>query len=310
MLIPPGFLRCFQETSLGTLSYSEPDQNFWSPPLSTEDDNKLDLIFLHGFGGGSSSYEWSKVYPAFVPHFRVLAPDLLGWGASDHPERPYTTEDYLQVIWEFIDRQCKHSPVVVASSLTAAMLVRLAIQHPASIRGLILVAPTGLNDFGTDASQSFVNQIVRLPWVDKALYGGAIATTEGIRLFLAQRQFADADKISEEMVEAYRLSAQQPNAEVAALAFVRGDLNFDLAEYLPRLTTPTVMLWGESAQFTDVHTGKRLAELNPKAIVRFETLPGVGLTPHLEQPSVTIGLLQSFLKDINNSSNKVSHSQN
>jgi haloalkane dehalogenase len=245
-----------------------------------------------------------------VQQYRVSAPDLLGWGASDHPDRAYSTEDYLQVIWEFIDQRCQHPPVVVASSLTAAMMVRVANQHPDQIRGLILVAPTGLNDFGADSSQSIVNQIVQLPWVDKAIYAGGIATAEGIRLFLAQRQFADADKISEEMVQAYLLSAQQPNADVAALAFVRGDLNFDLAEYLPQLTTPTVILWGENAQFTDVDTGRRLAALNSAAILKFETLPGIGLTPHLEQPNVTIGLLQSFLQDINNSGNKVSHHQN
>ncbi len=310
MLIPPGFRRRSQTTRLGSMAYVEPDPDFWQLGESpAEAAPKPDLVFLHGFGGGSSSYEWSKVYPAFVYSHRVLVPDLLGWGASDHPERTYRVEDYLQTIWEFIEGQCAQAPVVVASSLTAAMAVRVALEHPQGIRGLVLVAPTGLNDFGRDSSQSFVNQIVKLPLVDKVLYGGAIATAEGIRLFLSQRQFADASKISEEMVEAYLKSAQQPNAEVAALAFVRGDLNFDLAQYLPQLATPTVFLWGESAQFTDVHRGQRLAGLNPDAILKFESLPGVGLTPQLEQPSVTIGLLQQYLKDINNSGNKVSHSQ-
>jgi pimeloyl-ACP methyl ester carboxylesterase len=309
MFIPPGFRRQSQATTLGTLSVVEPDPDFWFPQASMTADNRPELVFLHGFGGGSSSYEWSKVYPAFVQQYRISAPDLLGWGASDHPDRAYSTDDYLQVIWEFIDQRCQHPPVVVASSLTAAMVVRVANQHPDNIRGLILVAPTGLNDFGADDRLSIVNQIIQIPWVDKALYAGAIATAEGIRLFLTQRQFADADKISEEIVQAYLLSAQQPNADVAALAFVRGDLNFDLAEYLPQLTVPTIVLWGEKAQFTDVDTGRRLAALNPEAILKFETLAGVGLTPHLEQPNVTIGLLQSFLKDINNSVNKVSHRQ-
>ena len=73
------------------------------------------------------------------------------------------------------------------------------------------------------------------------------------------------------MVQAYLLSARQPNADVAALAFVRGDLNFDLAEHLPQLKTPTIILWGEKAQFTDVDTGRRLAALNSEAILKFET---------------------------------------
>lgn len=309
MLTPPGFLRQSLVTPRGTMAYVTPDPNFWRLAEAALD-GQPDLVFLHGFGGGSSSYEWSKVYPAFATDYRVLAPDLLGWGASDHPTQPPTLDDYLQEIGEFIHQQCAQPPIVVASSLTAAMVVRVAVQHPELIRGLILVAPAGLNDFGRDGSQSIVNQIVRLPLVDKVLYGGAIATAEGIRLFLTQRQFADPSKISDEMVAAYLQSAQQPTADVAALAFVRGELNFDLAEYLPYLTTPTIMIWGEAAQFTDINTGHRLTALNPNAILRFEALPGVGLTPHLEQPGVTIGLLQRFLKDVIHSSNKMPHTPN
>jgi haloalkane dehalogenase len=180
------------------------------------------------------------------------------------------------------------------------MMVRVAVDYPDCLRGLILVAPAGLADFGQDPSSSVVNQIVKLPVVDQLIYRGAIATSEGIRLFLAERQFADTSKIADEMVAAYLKSAQQPNADVAALAFVRGDLSFDLAPYLSRLATPAAMLWGEMAQLTPVETGRRLAALNPTAIRRFDVLPGVGLTPQLEQPGVTIGLIQQCLSDLVN----------
>ncbi len=40
------------------------------------------LVFLHGFGGGSSAYKWSKVYPVFVAKYQIVAPDLIGWGRS------------------------------------------------------------------------------------------------------------------------------------------------------------------------------------------------------------------------------------
>jgi pimeloyl-ACP methyl ester carboxylesterase len=293
MVIPPGFIQRSVVLSLGKVAYVEADPAFWpAPPASSRP-----LVFIHGFGGGSSSYEWSKVYPAFVADYPVLAPDLIGWGQSDHPDRPLTTADYETLLIEFLQTLCPEPSVLVASSLSAAMLVRVAIAQPNLVRGLILVAPAGLADFGQDPSGSVVNQIVKLPLVDQVLYRGAIATADGIRLFLAQRQFADASKISEEMVTAYLASAQQPNADVAALAFVRGDLSFDLAKALPQLTTPTVLIWGEASQLTPIETGRRLADLNPAAIRRFEALPGVGLTPHLEQPGLTIGLIQQYLND-------------
>lgn len=294
MFIPPGFMQRSLVLDQGTVAYVEADPGFWPGPPP----NSVPLLFVHGFGGGSSSYEWSKVYPAFAAEHPVLAPDLIGWGDSDHPDRPCTTADYLALLSDLIDKLCSVPPVVVASSLSAAMMVRVAVDYPDRLKGLILVAPAGLADFGQDPSNSVVNQIVKLPVVDQLIYRGAIATSEGIRLFLDQRQFADSSKITDEMVAAYLKSAQQPQAEVAALAFVRGDLSFDLAPYLSRLATPTAILWGEMAQFTPVETGRRLAALNPAAIRRFEVLPRIGLTPQLEQPGVTIGLIQQCLDDL------------
>ncbi|NJL44766.1 MAG: alpha/beta hydrolase, partial [Leptolyngbyaceae cyanobacterium SM2_3_12] len=61
-------------------------------------------------------------------------------------------------------------------------------------------------------------------------------------------------------------------------------------------TTPTAILWGEAAQFTEIEIGRRLQALNPEAIRFFDALPGVGLTPQLEQPGVTIGLIQGYLR--------------
>ncbi|MBD0269358.1 MAG: alpha/beta hydrolase [Cyanobacteria bacterium Co-bin8] len=296
MLISPGFEQKSVVTSLGSIAYALPQPDFWSPAQPAEPTEPL--VFAHGFGGGSSSYEWSKVYPAFAPRYRVLAPDLLGWGKSDHPARSYRVEDYLTTLSEFLDKTCEGPATVVASSLTAAMMVRVAIEHPERVKALILVAPAGLADFGKSTAQELFAQILRLPLVDKAIYWGAIATSDAIRSFLQERQFADPDLVSEEMVSAYLASAQQPNAEDAALAFVRGDLSFDLSLEMPKLTVPTYIIWGDQAQFVDVKTGRRLAELGPKAVRAFQVLPAMGLTPHLEFPAVVIGLIRQYLAQI------------
>ncbi|WP_147695754.1 alpha/beta fold hydrolase, partial [Vogesella mureinivorans] len=81
------------ETSLGSMVYYSALDQPWSLPRQGAD--LPPLIFLHGFGGGSSAYEWSKVYPAFATTYRVLAPDLIGWGQSAHPVRDYQVADYL-----------------------------------------------------------------------------------------------------------------------------------------------------------------------------------------------------------------------
>ncbi len=291
MLIAPGFEQRSVPTDLGTIAYAASQPEFWPPPAQPEST----LVFIHGFGGGSSSYEWSQVYPAFATDYRVLAPDLPGWGRSDHPPRDYNPEDYVGAIAQFLQKLAPQGATVFASALSGALVVRVAIEHPLLIRGLVLVTPAGLSDFGKDFRQGFLPQLVRLPFVDQALYWGAIATASGIETFLKERQFAQRDRVTTEMVHAYLQSATQPNAEYAALSFVRGDLCFDLAAWLPRLTQPTVILWGAQAQFTNVALGQRLAALNPEAIRRFVVIDNVGLTPHLETPASAIAHFRQAL---------------
>lgn len=300
MIEPFGVTRNSLVTALGTLVYYSPTEEPWqsaSTTVAAGDPRKErpTLVFLHGFGGGSSAYEWSKVYPAFAADYRVLAPDLLGWGRSDHPERNYTPQDYIQTINAFISHTCPTPPIVIASSLVAAIAVRAAIESPELFAGLILSTPTGLSDFGEDYRSNFFAQLISVPLLDRLIYTTGIANSAGILNFLEKRQFAQASRIYPEIIDAYLASATQPNAEYAALSFVRGDLCFDLAQFMPQLTTPTAILWGEGAQFTPPAIGRRLAALNPAAIKAFIELKDVGLTPHLELPGVTIGVLHRFL---------------
>jgi pimeloyl-ACP methyl ester carboxylesterase len=296
MIEPNGFKQHSVVTSLGRMVYYTTDGEPWQEPEAADPTELPSLVFLHGFGGGSSAYEWSKVYPAFATEYKIIAPDLIGWGRSAHPERNYKIDDYITTIIEFIEQTCTAPTPVVASSLTAAFTIRAAIARPELFKCLILTTPAGLSDFGENYTRSFFAQLVSTPILDRIIYSTGVANSAGIRSFLEGRQFAQSNRVYEEIINAYLESAQQPNAEYAALAFVRGDLCFDLSLYIPQLTTPTAMIWGQKSQFTGPDIGQRLAALNPKAIRIFQTLDDVGLTPQLELPAVTIGLIRRYLK--------------
>ena len=291
MFIPHGFGQQSVSTSLGRVVYYTAQEHPWDK-LGV--DSKT-LVFLHALGGGSSAYEWSKVYPAFAAEYRILAPDLIGWGRSEHPARDYQVEDYVNTILEFIEQTCDRPAMIIASGLTAAFTVRVALKRPDLFESLILVTAAGLNDFGRNYSQDFFAQVVRTPILDRVFYSTGIATSFGIRSFLEQRQFASGDRVYPEIVEAYLQSAQQHNAEYAALAFVRGDLSFDLARYLPQLTTPTALIYGQKTEYTSPDLGRRFTQIAPTAIRAFEYLNDTRLTPHLELPAMTIGLIRKFL---------------
>ncbi|KGF71880.1 alpha/beta hydrolase [Neosynechococcus sphagnicola sy1] len=295
MLQPQGFCQRSIVTTLGRMVYYTNEEAPWVAANAARLSALKTLVFFHGFGGGSSAYEWSKVYPAFASDYHILAPDLIGWGRSQHPVRDYQIEDYLTTITEFLAQTCDGPTTVIASSLTAALIIRVAIARPTLFKSLILTTPSGLSDFGVDYRRSFFAQLVSTPVVDRALYSLGIATSNGIRTFLEQRQFAQASRVYPELVQAYLQSAQQPNAEYAALSFVRGDLCFDLSEFIGQLTIPTAILWGQQSQFTGPDLGRRLAAINPEAIRIFLCLDDTGLTPQLELPAVTIGLIQQCL---------------
>ncbi|MFB2897186.1 alpha/beta fold hydrolase [Aerosakkonemataceae cyanobacterium BLCC-F50] len=293
MLIPIGFGERSVNTFLGEMVYYTAVGEPWDKNGTKESENTL--VFLHAFGGGSSAYEWSKVYPAFAAEYRILAPDLIGWGRSNHPAKRYHTDEYIKIIQEFIEKTCDKPVTVIASGLTAAFTIRAAINRPELFKSLILVTPAGLAEFGTDYSQSISAKVVKIPVLNQVLYSTGVASSVGVRSYLEQRQFAHPERVYPEIVDAYLASAQQPNAEYAALSFVSGDLSFDLAEYITQLSVPTAIIWGRESEFTGPEIGRRLAEMNPQAIRFFYHLDDVGFTPQLELPSVTIGLIRKFL---------------
>lgn len=296
MFIPPGFASHTVTTQLGPMVYYTQQGEPWD--LTHAPDTRPRMVFLHAFGGGSSAYEWSKVYPAFAAEYQIIAPDLIGWGRSAHPARDYSPEDYVALLTEFLAQMCPDPAIVVASALTAAFTVRVAIDRPDLFKCLITTTLAGLADFENDYRQSNFAQFAQflsVPVISQVLYGAGVANRWGIRNYLEQRQFARSHRIYPEIVEAYLQSAQQDNAEYAALAFVRGDLCFDLSQYIGQLTVPTAILWGKSPEFTGPEVGRRLAEMNPQAIRIFYQLDDVGFTPQLELPGVTVGLIHKFL---------------
>jgi len=280
---PPGFARLDQPTARGRINYYEANADATDV-----------IVFLHGFGGGSSSYEWSKVYPAFSAESRVIAPDLPGWGFSEHRAGEYTAQDYRVAIGEFLTGVARRPATVVASSVVGALTVQVALDEPQLFERLVLVNPSGLKDFGRPYDGGFFSVVGAVPGLNDFLYSQVITSRWSVRRFLEERLFMRPERINDEMVEAYHTAAQQENGRYAAYSFLQGNFSFDLAEFLPRLAVPTAILWGVGNSYEGPEVGRRMADLNPQ-IFYFEAIPDVGITPQLELPAVTIGAIRRAL---------------
>jgi pimeloyl-ACP methyl ester carboxylesterase len=298
---PPGFVSRSLELPQGALVYYTQGGAPW--PLDRLTQAPI-LLFLHSLGGGSSAFEWSKVYGGLAHQYQIIAPDLIGWGASEHPAIDYQLEDYLQILRDLLgalELQFSQRPVcIIASSSTAAMMLRLATANePRSTfcDRFFLVSPSGYRDFGEDYRQGLGALLASTPLLDRFIYSVGAANEFAIQNFLSQFLFANPQRITEEIIQAYLASALQPNAEYAALAALKGNLFFDLSETLDRLTTPTTLVWGAQAKFSSPTVGRRLQQLNPQAIKQFYEIPDSGVLCHLEQPATIIALLGSVLTD-------------
>lgn len=289
---PLGFVQQALATNLGVMAYYTPDAWPWAPEPEV---HRPPLVFLHSLGGGSSAFEWSKVYPAFAPGYRVVAPDLIGWGQSTHPARAYSVEDYFDMIIHLLEAVAHPPALVVATSLTAGVVIRLAIQRPDLFRGLFLVSPSGNSDFGRDYSRSLPALLAGTPGLDRLIYQLGAANELAVQTFLSNFLFADPSRITPDLVQGYLAGTQQPNAEYSALASLNGDISFDLSRYIGQLKTPTTFILGEKSRFLAPSVVKRLASLNPRAVEAVVEVPNSGVMPHLEHSAVVVGLLQRFL---------------
>ncbi len=291
---PSGFIQQALATPLGVMAYYTPGAPPWRENHHVEDDLPP-LLFLHSLGGGSSAFEWSKVYPAFANTHRVIAPDLLGWGQSTHPARNYRVEDYFDMVTLVLEQVAVRPAWVVASSLTAGVVIRLAISKPELFEGVFLVSPSGNSDFGRDYRLSLPALLAGTPGLDRLIYQLGAANEFAVRSFLSNFLFADSRRITPDIVQAYLAGTQQPNAEYSALASLNGDISFDLTCFIGQLQVPTVFVVGQKSRFLAPVTVRRLASLNPKSIKQIWEIPDSGVIPHLEHPAVVTGLIKGWV---------------
>jgi len=96
------------------------------------------LLLLHGFP--SSSHMYRDLIPALADTYRVVAPDLPGFGFSDAPERSdfdYTFDNLTDVIDRFTETLGLDRYAVYVFDYGAPVGLRLALRHPERVTAII-----------------------------------------------------------------------------------------------------------------------------------------------------------------------------
>jgi len=85
-----------------------------------------------------NSEEWLEVIPALSEHFTVFAPDMMGHGHSDDPDREYEMEDFVATTLRFMDALGIEAAILCGNHSGAALATALAVTAPSRVRKLVV----------------------------------------------------------------------------------------------------------------------------------------------------------------------------
>jgi pimeloyl-ACP methyl ester carboxylesterase len=104
------------------------------------------VLLIHGSGPGVTSYaNWRLVMPALAEHFRVLAPDMVGFGYSDRPAGvDYGLSTWADQTVGLMDALGIQKAHLVGNSFGGAIALRIAAQHPDRVGKLELMGSMGV----------------------------------------------------------------------------------------------------------------------------------------------------------------------
>lgn len=100
------------------------------------------VVLIHGIGDSSAT--WTEIIPGLARRYRVLAPDLLGHGASDKPRGDYSPGAYANGLRDLLSALGIDRATLVGHSLGGAVAAQFAYQFPERTERLVLVGSGGI----------------------------------------------------------------------------------------------------------------------------------------------------------------------
>jgi len=252
------------------------------------DPNAPPMILIHGFA--SSNLVWSKVFLELAAAgFRVIAPDLLGYGYSDKPRHlDYTIARQAEVVISFLEQLEIDRAVFLGSSYGAAVAATIALDQPALVEKLILVGAVNNNK----PTRYLLMRLFGSPIIGDILSPLLVGSRLLLRLRMKRVYDRHSWALDERRVEARHLPLRTRDAHRAIIRTVR---RWD-AERVSRdahlITQPTLLLWGDSDREVPLEDGKRLQQSIPDS--RLLIFRDCGHLPHEEYPQAFTKVVLEF----------------
>jgi pimeloyl-ACP methyl ester carboxylesterase len=247
------------------------------------------LLFLHGLGGLWQN--WLLNIPYFMGRFRVIAPDLPGFGGSEMPAGRISIQGFARVIDVLCDQLGVDAPIVVGNSMGGFIGAELALAFPTRVRKLVLVSAAGISI--EHMWKEPIMALGRLMAIGTARVGvQQLPVTTRPRLRRAALQFVIRypERLSVPLASELVVGAGKPGF-VGGLDAV---LDYSFRERLAEIEIPVLIVWGRNdilIPVSDAFEFERLIGDNAHAVVFDDT----GHLSMLERPSRFNALLDEFI---------------
>ena len=240
------------------------------------------LLFLHGAGGIPL---WEGALPLLARTFHVYAPLLPGFGRSTGLEHLDDQLDLVLHAFDVVDALGLERPAVLGESMGGWIAAEMAALRPKEIGRLALAAPIGLWRDEAPVADIFgmtTPELVPYLFHDQ----GGIAAQ---RMLGVSALFSTKDDRTDEQVE-FLIGLLRGFRTVAKFLFPIPESG--LEKRLPRITAPTLVLWGKQDRLVGPLYGSIFAERIPGA--RLETIDQAGHLLLLERPEPVAAAVARF----------------
>jgi pimeloyl-ACP methyl ester carboxylesterase len=246
------------------------------------------VVLVHGLFMDHRT--WDGVRGELSPQYRVIAPDLPGFGQSEKPAPNrfgYDIDAFVEAITDLYAGLELGRAALVGHGLGGAVVLTLAARHPELVSHLVLVSP-----LVPPERPSLESRLARLPVVGNLVFRQLVG--RGLfRAYFRERMLSGATGTPPERIDAFYDSFNSPAARGSALATLRScaDTRPVLAQ-TSRIQTPTLVIWGHGDALSPARFGQRLArEIRDSG---FELLDA-GHAPQEERPREVARLVARFL---------------
>ncbi|MGW4355158.1 alpha/beta fold hydrolase [Nocardia sp. NPDC004582] len=256
------------------------------------------VVLLHGGGPGATGVaNYSRNIEALATRFRVIVPDLPGYGRSEKWIDQSDPFGYLgRSIGGLLDELGIASAHLVGNSYGGAAALRLALDRPEKVGRMVLMGPGGVGTTRTLPTAG-LNALL-------GYYRGGGPSRDKLRRFIREYLVFDGGTVPEELIEQrYGASIdpevvanpplRRPSGPLALRTLWRMDFTRD--SRLRALAHPTLVIWGVNDKVNRPEGGRMLAEAMPNCDLYLAA--NTGHWVQWERAGLFNSLAAAFLED-------------